>query len=379
MIYLELYTVLISADSRRRDRDVKCCHSCARLLQGAFVWLDAACRIPALVAGTWVVAHVVAMAQTTLIAVNGDILHQTIQWSEIWTYVQAAGIVAGEVKQIYDEVIDTEFLDEGRAFSHVPYHTLWFARWMIEPRGTVEWWGGKALWASMPLWGSLLWLILAVANGGAVTSGAAVSTLAGAVAAWLLAGTQSSAQWYLSVAATMLAAFMVVLILKLWAYGGLKMTPSDFRANLTLRVRQGADKKALQAELESLWCRDELENDRKATKLGQLLIDIEKHLGKQELAVGVWKSHVGQRNKGEAQEQERGEAGACCGRRCDPEKSKRRESAVFTPPFGCRSTRCAPDFQFKDSQGGAFCLVTVGMIVGVKPTKFNADEDGKSH
>ena len=192
------------------------------------------------------------------------------------------------------------------------------------------------------------------------------------MASWLLAGAQSSAQWYLSVAATMLAAFMVVLILKLWAYDGLKMTPSDFRANLTLRVRQGADKEALQAELESLWCRDELEKDRKATKLGQLLKDIEKHLGKQELAVGVWTSHVGQRT------QERGEGGACCGRRCDPEKSKRRESAVFTPPFGRCSTRCAPDFQFKDSQGGAFCLVTVGMAVGVNPTKFNADEDGKS-
>ena len=100
------------------------------------------------------------------------------------------------------------------------------------------------------------------------------------------------------VAAVALAAFLVVLIVKYWAYGGLKRTASDFRANLTLRVAKG-QKEQLKTELKKYCSREELDKDG---LLGRLHGDIEKHLEKQEVADGVWSSYVGQNKKKKVKE-----------------------------------------------------------------------------
>ena len=99
-------------------------------------------------------------------------------------------------------------------------------------------------------------------------------------------------------AAVALAAFLVVLIVKYWAFGGLKRTASDFRANLTLRVAKG-QKEQLETELKEYHSREELDKDG---LLRRLLGDIEKHLGAQEVAAGVWSSYVGQNKQKKKEE-----------------------------------------------------------------------------
>ena len=201
-------------------------------LKSLFVYLDALSRIPALIASTWLIWHLIAMVQTTLIAAHHNVLDDDMTLNEFWTYVQACGIVVGEATQIMEEVKELEFLDEGRPFSQVPYHTLPITKWMVEPSKKRHRVCGGILWLLLPVWAPLLRLILAVVNGHAVASGFTVVVPAGLLSAWLLSDTEHWLAYSLTLA---VCSIIVVVGLKLWLYGGLQTTPKDFRANLTLR------------------------------------------------------------------------------------------------------------------------------------------------